>query len=50
LGVQPQYLADSITVMNRRYGSVENYFKEGLGLDPAIIAALKSHLLEGSPD
>jgi protein-tyrosine phosphatase len=50
LGVQPQYLADSIAVMNRRYGSVENYFKEGLGLDSATIAALKSHLLEGSPN
>ena len=49
LGVQPQYLEDSLAVMKSHYGSVQAYFSEGLGLTPNELAELRSTLLEGTP-
>lgn len=45
LGVQADYLDAALDEMGRRYGSIEAYFAEGLGLDDAGQAALRSRLL-----
>jgi len=50
LGVEPEYLGDSLTAMLHRYGSVQAYFTEGLGLSSSQVAQLRSTLLEGSPE
>lgn len=50
LGVQAQYLQDSLAVVRQRYGSVQRYFTKALGLDRSSIARLRSLLLEGAPD
>lgn len=50
LGVERQYLVTALNVVKRHYGSIQNYFTEGLGLSTSTIAALNKNLLEGSPD
>lgn len=40
LGVQREYLQTSIDEMRSRYGTIENYFAEGLGLGPDDQAVL----------
>ena len=45
LGVQPDYLAAALDEMGRRYGSIEAYFADGLGIDDAGQAALRARLL-----
>jgi protein-tyrosine phosphatase len=42
LGVRKEYLDAAIDEMTARYGDIEGYFRDGLGLDDATIAALRS--------
>ena len=42
LGVQKEYLAAAITEMKSKYGDIETYFTEGLGLSPETVETLKS--------
>lgn len=46
LGVQPEYLDAALAEMASRYGSVEAYFADGLGIDEAGQAALRARMLE----
>jgi hypothetical protein len=34
-------------LMHERYGSIDGYMKEGLGLGPEILEALRARLLVG---
>ena len=45
LGVKPEYLEASLDEMRKQYGSVENYFSEGLGIDAAGQQALRERFL-----
>jgi protein-tyrosine phosphatase len=45
LGVQPDYLLAALEEMAGRYGSVEGYFGDGLGIDAAQQGALRDRLL-----
>jgi len=49
LGVQRPYLEAAIAEMTERYGSIEGYFSEGLGLDAAVIDGLRKTFVEGEP-
>lgn len=49
LGVRPEYLAASFQEMRDKYGSIENYFDEGLGMDVAGQQALRERFLEPAP-
>jgi hypothetical protein len=40
-GVKPEYLEASFDEMQKRYGTIENYFSEGLGIDAAGQRALR---------
>jgi len=40
-GVKPEYLEASFDEMQKRYGTIERYFSEGLGIDAAGQQALK---------
>jgi protein-tyrosine phosphatase len=40
-GVKPEYLDASFDEMRKRYGSIENYFSEGLGIDAVGQDALR---------
>jgi protein-tyrosine phosphatase len=42
LGVKPEYLEASLDEMQKHYGSVEQYFSEGLGIDSAGQQALRA--------
>jgi protein-tyrosine phosphatase len=41
LGVKPEYLEAAFHEMGKRYGTIENYFSEGLGVDAAGQQALR---------
>ncbi|ESQ17236.1 MAG: tyrosine-protein phosphatase [Thiohalocapsa sp. PB-PSB1] len=43
LGVKQEYLEESLDEMQKRYGLVERYFSEGLGIDGAGQQALRAH-------
>jgi protein-tyrosine phosphatase len=45
LGVKPEYLEASLDEMQKRYGSIERYFSEGLGIDAAGQQALRTRFL-----
>ena len=44
-GVKPEYLEASFDEMNPRYGTIEKYFSEGLGIDTASQATLRDLFL-----
>jgi protein-tyrosine phosphatase len=44
-GVKRQYLEASFDAMHKRYGSIENYFADGLGIDAAGQQALREQFL-----
>ncbi len=46
LGVEPGYLAAGIDELERRHGSVEAWFADGLGLDARLQARLRERLVE----
>ncbi len=46
LGVKQEYLDAALDEMQRRYGSIENYFAEGLGIDEARQEALRKIYLK----
>ena len=41
LGVKAEYLKAAFDEMRKRYGTIENYFSEGLGIDAAGQQALR---------
>jgi protein-tyrosine phosphatase len=43
----PEYLDEAFAAVDRQYGSMERYLRDGLGLDDESIARLRSRLLEG---
>jgi protein-tyrosine phosphatase len=45
LGVKAEYLEASLDEMEKRYGSIENYFSQGLGIDAAGQQALRERFL-----
>ena len=45
-GVKPEYLHASFDEMQKRYGTIENYFSEGLGINTAGQKALRDLYLE----
>lgn len=45
-GVKPEYLEASFDEMQKQYGSIENYFDKGLGIDAAGQKALRNLFLE----
>jgi len=47
-GVKPEYLDASFDEMQKRYGTIENYFDKGLGIDAAGRKALRDRFLSGS--
>jgi protein-tyrosine phosphatase len=42
LGVKPEYLESAYDEMEARYGTIENYFAEGLGIDATRQGALRA--------
>jgi protein-tyrosine phosphatase len=44
-GVKPEYLEASFDEMQKRYGTIEKYFAEGLGIDAAGQKALRDLFL-----
>jgi protein-tyrosine phosphatase len=46
LGVRPEYLQASLDEMRTRFGSIEGYFADGLGIDAAGQEHLRAALLE----
>ena len=46
LGVAKPYLAAGITEMQSKFGTIDGYFSEGLGLDAATIENLKTTFVE----
>ena len=46
LGVQPDYLETAIVEMHSRFGSIEAYFRAGLGLTGDTLSALRAALIE----
>ncbi|HZW07536.1 MAG TPA: tyrosine-protein phosphatase [Phycisphaerales bacterium] len=46
MGVQRQYLRASMDEVKQRYGSIEGYFAEGLGIDAAGQRALREKFLQ----
>jgi protein-tyrosine phosphatase len=46
LGVEAAYLQAAFDAIDRTYGSFEAYTRDGLGLDPAMLARLREVLLE----
>jgi protein-tyrosine phosphatase len=42
IGVRPEYLEAARDEMRRRFGTIEGYFTEGLGLDAGVQAALRA--------
>jgi len=45
-GVKQEYLEASFDEMRKQYGSIEQYFSEGLGIDAAGQQALRDHYLD----
>ncbi|MHB8895012.1 MAG: tyrosine-protein phosphatase [Candidatus Geothermincolia bacterium] len=48
LGVRREYLEAALDEMRHRYGTVEGYFTEGLGLDADILRHLRATFIEPS--
>jgi len=46
LGVRVEYLEASLDEMRNRFGTIENYFTNGLGLDAATVAAVRMAFVE----
>jgi protein-tyrosine phosphatase len=46
VGVRPDYLEAALDEVRRRFGTIEGYFDEGLGVDARARAALRSTLVE----
>lgn len=46
-GVYPQWLDAAFAAINERYGSVDKFFAEGLGVDAAKRAAIEANVLAG---
>jgi len=46
LGVEPAYVEAALESMKKEYGSVDNYLREGLGIDEGIRQQLRTTLLE----
>ncbi|HSA53014.1 MAG TPA: tyrosine-protein phosphatase [Yinghuangia sp.] len=44
--VRPEYLDTAFTAAEKKYGSVEAYVREGVGVSPTHIEALRTRLLE----
>ena len=47
-GVDPAYLTAGLDEMHDRFGSIEGYFSDGLGLDAPTIDALRGAFTEAS--
>ena len=47
-GVDPAYLAAGLDEMHDRFGSIEGYFSDGLGLDAPTIDALRGAFTEAA--
>ena len=48
-GVKPSYLDAAFDEMHKRYGSIEQYFSKGLGIDPAAQQKIREmYLVSGS--
>ena len=45
-GAKPEYLNAAFDEMQKRYGTIENYFSQGLGIDSAAQNALRSLYLD----
>jgi protein-tyrosine phosphatase len=45
LEVRPAYLGAALDEVDRRFGSIEGYFAEGLGLDAATRSTLRDRLV-----
>ena len=45
-GVRKEYLEAALDEMGRRYGTIEGYFTEGLGLDANVLQALRDAFIE----
>jgi protein tyrosine/serine phosphatase len=46
IGVEAEYLAEAFGAIEARHGSVEDYLRDGLGVDVDLIEALEARLLE----
>ena len=46
VGVRPAYLEAALDEVDRRFGSIDGYVAEGLGLDGPTRAALRALLVE----
>jgi len=46
LGVHREYLEAAFDEMRQRFGSMERYFADGLGLDQAVQAAIRQTLVQ----
>jgi protein tyrosine/serine phosphatase len=46
IGVEAEYLAEALLVIQARYGSIDNYLEQLLGVDAELRAALEARLLE----
>jgi len=46
LGVEPAYIEAALDSMKKEYGSIDNYLREGLGVDDVVRQQLRNALLE----
>jgi protein-tyrosine phosphatase len=46
IGVQPSYLDVALDEMQKRFGTIEEYFADGLGLDAATVEQLRSSYIQ----
>jgi protein-tyrosine phosphatase len=46
LEVRPEYLDASFTAIDERYGSLDNYLDQGLGIDEPTLQRLRTALLD----
>lgn len=46
MGVNAEFLDRAFAAMTKRYGSVENYAREALGVTPQIVEAMEQRLIE----
>jgi len=47
LGVRPEYLDAAFDEVNKRYGSMDNYLRQGLGLSDRTLQSLRHEFLAG---
>lgn len=47
LGVKQRYIEAAFEAMESEYGSIDNFIRDGLGIDAAMREQLRSNLLEG---